>query len=86
MGIGAAVVGGAFGVIWTVMAIAITSGAPDFGPFAMAKTVFPLFGVVFIVAAIGWGVYCYTRAQKYDAAFRAYQARRRRMAPERPQG
>jgi hypothetical protein len=68
------------------MAIAITSGGPDFGPFATARAVFPLFGVVFIVAAIGWGVYCYTRAQKYDAAFRAYQARRRQVALEHPQG
>jgi hypothetical protein len=82
MGIGSAVVGGVFGVIWTVMAVAITSEAPDFGPFAIAQVIFPLFGMVFIVAAVGWGVHCYSRAQKYDAAFRAYRARRRQVAPE----
>jgi hypothetical protein len=85
-GIGSAVVGGVFGVIWTVMAFSITSGAPDFGPFAIAQVVFPLFGVVFILAAIGWGVHCHSRAQKYDAGYRAYQARRSQVAPEQFQG
>lgn len=41
-----------FGVLWTIMAIAITSGAPSHGPFAVAKIVFPLFGVLFILAAL----------------------------------
>jgi hypothetical protein len=86
MGIGSAVVGGVFGVIWTVMAVAVTSAAPDFGPFAIVRVVFPLFGVVFVAAAIGWGVYCLSRARKYDAAFRLYQARRRQVAPESFQG
>jgi len=82
MGIGAAVVGGVFGAIWLVMAVSITSGAPDFGPFAIARLVFPLFGVLFILAAVGWGIYCHSRAQKYDAAFRAYRTRRNQVAPE----
>jgi hypothetical protein len=76
MGIGTAVAGGVFGLIWTVMAIAITSRAPDVMPFAISKVVFPLFGVVFIAAAIGWGFYCFSRAKKYEQAFRAYQSRR----------
>jgi hypothetical protein len=83
MGIGSAVLGGIFGVIWTSIAISITSGAPDFGPFAIAKVAFPLFGVVFTVFAIGWGLRCHSRAQQYDAAFRAYQARRNELAPDR---
>lgn len=83
MGIGTAVVGGVFGAIWLAMAVSITSGAPDFGPFAIARLVFPLFGVVFIMAAVGRGIYCYSRAQKYDEAFRTYQTRRSQVAPEK---
>lgn len=82
MGIGIAIVGGVFGLLWTVMAFAITGGAPDFGPFGVAHVVFPLLGVVFIGAAVGFGVYCYSRAQKYQRAFAAYQARRRGVRPE----
>ncbi len=71
-----AVVGGGFGLVWTIMAFSITSGAPDVGPFSLAKVFFPLFGVVFIGAAVVWGLTCMKRAEKYQAAFRAYQARR----------
>jgi hypothetical protein len=76
MGIGGAVVGGIFGVFWTIMAFAITGSAPDAGPFPIVKVVFPLFGVLFTGAAIGYGIYCYNRAQQYQQAFQAYQARR----------
>src|SRR5262249_24765837 len=41
MGIGMAIGGGIFGVLWTVMAIAITGSAPAEGPFVVAKVVFP---------------------------------------------
>lgn len=83
-GIGGAVVGGLFGVFWTIMAFAITSGAPDHGPFSIAKVAFPLFGVVFTVAAIGYGLYTASRAEKYQAAFRAYQQRRARAQGDDP--
>jgi hypothetical protein len=76
MGIGGAVVGGVFGVFWTIMAFAITGSAPDEGPFTIAKVIFPLLGVLFTGAAIGYGIYCYSRAQRYQQAFQAYQARR----------
>jgi hypothetical protein len=79
MGIATAVIGGIFGVFWTIMAFSITSSGPDVGPFAIAKVIFPLFGVVFIVAAIGFGIYTYSRAQKYREAFQAYQERRARV-------
>jgi hypothetical protein len=79
-GLMSAVGGGAFGIFWTVMAVSIMSGAPTDGAFGAAKVFFPLFGVVFTLIAIGWGVYCYLRAQKYDAAFQAYQDRRGRAA------
>jgi len=68
------------------MAVSITSGTPDFAPFTTARVVFPIFGVVFIVAAVGWGIHCHSRAMKYDAAFRAYQARRSQVAPEQFRG
>jgi hypothetical protein len=82
MGIGTAVVGGLFGAFWTIMAISITAGAPDFGGFSVAKVFFPLFGVVFTGGAIGYGMYCYAKAQKYQEAFAAYQARRAGAKPE----
>jgi hypothetical protein len=75
MGWTTAVFGGVFGLFWTVLAFTITSGAPNDGPFAIAKVIFPLFGVGFIAVAIAWGVYCASRAEKYQAAYRAYQAR-----------
>jgi hypothetical protein len=81
MGIAIAVVGGIFGVFWTVMAIAITGSAPNDGPFEVAKVIFPIFGVVFTTAAIGFGCYVYTRAQKYQQAFAAYRARREPIRP-----
>jgi hypothetical protein len=84
MGIGMAVIGGVFGLFWTIMAIAITGGAPDDGPFTVAKIFFPLFGVVFIVAAVGGGIYTASRAQKYQEAFAAYKARRARAEHDRP--
>jgi hypothetical protein len=76
-GIGMAFVVGIFGVFWTIMAIAITSSAPDEGPFVIAKVVFPLFGVVFTVGAIATGISAKNRAQAYEKALAAYQARRR---------
>ncbi|MGL6072532.1 MAG: SHOCT domain-containing protein [Fimbriiglobus sp.] len=71
-GITTAVVGGGFGLLWLIMALAVTSEVP----FPVVGIVFPLFGVVFIVAAVSSGVSCYSRAEKYDAAFQAYKRRR----------
>jgi hypothetical protein len=82
MGIGAAIVGGVFGSVWTIMAVSITGGAPDEGPFSIAKVFFPLFGIVFTMAAIGYGVYAYAKAQKYQEAFAAYKERRARVKVE----
>jgi hypothetical protein len=82
MGIATAIVGGVFGVFWTITAVSITGDAPDFGAFAAAKVFFPLFGVVFTLVAIGYGMYAFSRAQKYEEAFAAYKARRARVQPE----
>ena len=83
MGIGIAVVGGAFGVFWTIMAIAITGSAPDVGPFSVAKLIFPLFGILFTGAAIVFGIVCNIRAKKYQEAYEAYQRRRQQVRPEK---
>jgi hypothetical protein len=82
MGLGAAVVGGVFGALWTIFAFALTSGGPDVGPFPIVKVVFPLFGVVFTVAAVGYGLHAYSKAQQYEKAHAAYQARRRNVRPD----
>ena len=77
-----AVGGGLFGVFWTVMAFGITSGAPDVGPFSIAKVFFPLFGVVFTVGAMVYGVHLVNKANAYNKAFAAYQKRRAAVKPE----
>jgi DNA-directed RNA polymerase subunit RPC12/RpoP len=62
-----AVVAGVFGVIWTIGAASM--GAPWF---------FPLFGLVFIAAAIASGVNGMAKAGQYEQARRRYESRRRR--------
>lgn len=69
-------VGAVFGVIWTAMAIGITSGAPSFGPFAIAKVVFPIVGIGITIGAIVMGVVGANKAAEYEKALAAYQARR----------
>jgi hypothetical protein len=77
LGLASAIGGGVFGLFWLIMAVTITGSAPDDGPFVIAKFVFPLFGVVFILVAVGWGLVCLDRARKYEEAHKAYEARRR---------
>jgi hypothetical protein len=82
MGIATAVIGGGFGIFWTIMAFSIASG-PVPGPAGGIGSIFPLFGVVFIAVAVGWGIYCMNRAQKYEEAYQAYRARRAAATGER---
>ena len=70
------------GCIWTAMAIAITSSAPDFGPFKVAKFAFPAFGVVFVVFGIFLSVHTYRKAQDYQRAWREYRRQRDRLMRE----
>ncbi len=81
--IGAAVAIGVFGVFWTIMAFSITSVAPDVGPFALAKTFFPLFGVAFVVFGVWSGIHAAKKAEAYNRAFAAYQRRRIAAKPDR---
>jgi hypothetical protein len=82
MGIGIAIVGGAFGVFWTIMAIAITGSAPYVGPFPVVKVIFPLIGILVTGAAIVFGISCNIRAKKYQEAYEAYRRRRQQARPE----
>lgn len=72
----------AFGILWTIMAIAITSSAPNFGPFAVAKVIFPLFGLGFIGMAIFGGVKGYRMTEKLEHAEREYQQERQSLLDE----
>jgi len=81
-GIGGAIIIGVFGIFWTIMAIAITGGAPDEGPFSVAKVIFPLFGVAFTIFGVYQGIQAYGKAEAYNQALAAYQARRAAVKPE----
>jgi hypothetical protein len=70
------IIGGVFGTFWTIMAFTITSGAPDFAPFSLAKVFFPLFGIAFTIGSIGYGIHLTGKAEAYNSAFAAYQRRR----------
>ncbi len=76
MGIGMAVLGGAFGIFWTILAITITGSGLDLAGFNIAKVVFPLLGVFITATAIAFGIRIYSRAQKYQQAYQTYQERR----------
>lgn len=63
------------GLIWTVSASSMTSRSP-FGGSSM----FPLFGIVFIVFGIGIAVYQFNRAGEFRAAKQRYHRARRAAA------
>lgn len=77
-----AIFGGVFGALWMSIAIGMTSGGLDFGAFSVAKLVFPLFGVLFIAIAVGYGIYYENKAAAYQKALAAYKARRAAVLPE----
>jgi hypothetical protein len=73
----AAVVAGGFGIFWTIMAFTISAGAPH-----PIFDVFPIFGLIFIAAAIVMGISGITKAQKYEQGRAAYERRRQRILRE----
>jgi hypothetical protein len=81
-GIFGAVIMGVFGVIWTVGALSVTSSMPAMGgmggPSGFAS-IFPCFGVVFIIGAVVMGLKQVMAAGKYDEEESRYQARRREL-------
>lgn len=73
---------GVFGCIWTVMAIALLSGAPAVGAFSVAKFLFPAFGVLFVVFGVSASMRSYDKAAKYRAARLRYEDKRRQLLSE----
>jgi hypothetical protein len=82
MGWGTAVFGGAFGVFWVILAVAITSGMPDSGDFGVVRILFPVIGGLLPLGAVVFGIYIVRRAEAYNRALAAYQARRAAVKPE----
>ena len=68
-----------FGIFWTIMAFSITSSAPDFPPFSIVKYLFPMFGVVFVVAGIVGSAHAYTKSTALAQAERQYRQRRSQL-------
>ena len=62
---GAVIVG--FGIFWTAMAASMGTG------------LFPLFGVLFILAGVGVSIYSSGKASQYEVAYQAYRRRRARL-------
>ena len=68
--IGGFIVSG-FGILWTIFAVGITSQIP----VGFAK-MFPLFGVIFVLAGIAMSIQAYRKAEQYERAERRYRQRR----------
>ena len=71
-----------FGGLWTILAISITQSAPNVGPFAVAKVVFPLFGLVFIGFGVFNAISAYRLARSYRDSERNYWRRRDELTRE----
>ena len=72
---------GGFGVFWTILAFTITSGASAAGAPGIA-TVFPFFGVLFILVGVGSSISSYSKAGQYREAEQRYQEKRARLLAE----
>lgn len=68
-----------FGVFWTAGASAIAGG------FDGVFSLFPLFGILFIVTGIGMSIYSYSKASQYERAYQDYQQRRADLLAEPPE-
>ena len=83
-GISTAIVGGLFGIFWTVTALTITNATSHFGiedgPFSIINTFFPLIGILITITAIWRGIYCCLLAQNHNVAYQAYQQRRLKVS------
>ncbi len=64
---------GGFGIFWTLSATSM--GAPS---------VFPLFGVLFILVGVGASVHAFMKAGAYQRAEQAYQQRRAHVLAQHP--
>lgn len=74
-GIITAVGGGAFGLFWTMISVSMPAAGP----------MFPLFGVLFTLVSVCYGLNAFVKARRYRRAFVAYKARRAAvLAPASP--
>jgi hypothetical protein len=76
------VIGAAFGILWTIIAVAMSFGASSAGapaPFQFISCIFPLFGVIFVIAAIAMGIKGVTRGSQFSQRSQEYQAQRDRL-------
>ena len=71
-----------FGIFWTIMAVSITSSAPNFGPFAVARFLFPAFGILFVIGGIAASIRNYQKAQDYKTARDRYENERSQILEE----
>jgi hypothetical protein len=65
---GIAIVG--FGIFWTIIAASMSSRFD--GPIS----IFPIFGVIFILFGIAMSIYSFNKAEKYQSARKRYLQRR----------
>lgn len=77
-GIGAIVFGG----LWTILAFSITQSGPNYGAFAVAKILFPLFGLGFIGFGVFNAISAHQKAQNYHRAERNFRLRRDQLLRE----
>lgn len=63
-----------FGIFWTVMAASMT-GFGEAGVFS----IFPLFGILFILFGAGMSIRAFVKAGQYEEAQERYQRRRREV-------
>lgn len=72
----------AFGIFWTIMVSSIKPmGGGSFGHTPLG-TLFPLFGVIFIIGGIGMAIYNMSKASAYQEAEASYRARRAELERE----
>ena len=70
------IVAAVFGVLWTILACAFTGSAPNDGPMPVVKIIFPLFGLVFVIAAVAGIFKNQSSATAYRDAEAAYNRQR----------
>ena len=68
----------AFGIFWTSMAAGISNGMPG-----SIGSVFPLFGVLFIIAGASMSIYGFAKASQHDQAQERYRRRRSELQSKR---
>lgn len=79
-GVLAMVVGGGFGIFWTIMACGMTGAMSGHGPASGFGAIFPVFGVIFTVLAVVLGISNIEKAKRYKRAERSYRQRRAALA------